>query len=176
VYFELVEWKSADAAERAHGIQAVQAVWGSFEGVAKLRAPGDLPESFLRTPFAKIEAMRLGAAPATGMGYSDNMLSARDISALSAFYRDSFGLLVESENQGYIMLVDPVSRQRLCLTKGESVARMSPGICAENLEEALGRLEKGGARVRKRWEYPKMLGANCEDPEGNEILVWQELV
>jgi predicted enzyme related to lactoylglutathione lyase len=175
VYFELVEWKSDEAAKRAHDLPSVLAVWGSFEGVAHLRALGDLPAAVLRQPFPKFEAVSFTAPAQRGMDYSDNMLSARNFAALSAFYRDCFGLYVASEAACHVMLVDPVSQQKLCITDGESVSRMSPGIRAENLDEALDRLQAKGAVVRKRWEFEKMKGANCEDPEGNELLVWQEI-
>ena len=103
----------------------------------------------------------------------DTMISARDFRKLTLFYTRFVGLKCTARNQRFAALMDPKSRQCLCITNGESVDRASPGIQVQDLDAALKRLARLGGKVRKRWDYGAMRGANCKDPEGNEIMVWQ---
>lgn len=52
-YMEIVEWASEDAAQRAHEIPEVQAIWGAFGELADFVSFSDLPEAFANRPFAK---------------------------------------------------------------------------------------------------------------------------
>jgi predicted enzyme related to lactoylglutathione lyase len=173
-YIEIIEWKSLDAARVAHENPAVLEVWGSFEGVANFLSLSELPAAVSKQRLPKFEAVNLAEAPHQGMTYSDNMISAKDLNSLAAFYEKSFGLYREVSNASFVTLRDERSHQRICLVGGDAVSRMSAGILTVDRDAALKTLENNGAKITKRWEYEKMLGANLTDPEGNEILVWQE--
>lgn len=172
-FLEVLEWKSAEAASKAHENPAVIEVWGKLEKVAAFRALNDLPEETRKYPFPKFQAIVPPAAESRSATYSDNMLAAKDFKRLVAFYSATFGLSAKSHSDCHSFLVDPVSQQKLCITDGESVGRMSPGIESTNLERTLADIEAAGGKTLQRWEFKSMFGANCSDPEGNELMVWQ---
>lgn len=103
----------------------------------------------------------------------DTMISASDIATMRRFYEEVVGLEVTQETDDFVMLTDPETNQSICLTDGRSVSSTSPGVEVDELEEAITRLERLGGSVRDRWEFGPMIGANCSDPEGNELLLWQ---
>ena len=105
--------------------------------------------------------------------FLDTMLPAMDFRKLVSFYTRFVGLKTTERNRGFAMLTDPKSRQALCITNGRAVGRASPGIQVQDLDASLKRLRKLGGKILKRWDFGGMRGANCKDPEGNEMLVWQ---
>ena len=105
--------------------------------------------------------------------FTDTMMSVKNFEKQIEFYTNFLGLSIVHKVTGYALLKDNESGQVLCITDGESVASVSPGITTANLEDSLAELNKLGGSVVKRWEYSDMIGANCKDPEGNELMIWQ---
>lgn len=169
-FLEILEWKSEEASRMAHENPEVQKIWGELEQAAHFRALGSLPEALLQQPFAKFQPAF--PAPARLTTYADNMLGAKNFESLVAFYANCFGL-ENKPGPGFAMLEDPESRQKLCITDGASVSRMSPGVATKDLAKTTAKITELGGKVGKHWEYAYMQGANCHDPEGNEILVWK---
>lgn len=175
LYLEMVEWKSAESSRHAHDRPAVQALWAKFEAVARFGALKDLPHAILQQAFPTFQAVAFPRETPGEAGLKDMMIAAQHLPTLTNFYATCFGLRTDQKGECFTTLVDPVSAQRLCLTDGPSVSRASPGIGTESLEETLAAVARCGGKVLSRWEFPRMKGANCADPEGNEILVWQDL-
>ncbi len=105
----------------------------------------------------------------------DTMIPARNYRKMVGFYRRFLGLELKQGTPHFTLLKDAKSRQELCITNGRSVGRTSPGIRVTDLEAALKDLRKLGGKVSRRWDFGAMRGANAKDPEGNEILVWQDV-
>lgn len=101
------------------------------------------------------------------------MISAADADRMVAFYRDFAGLTVGDDTDSYVMLSDSDTGQSLCITKGSSVGSTSPGIAVDDIGAALKQIVELGGSIRDKWDYGPMVGANCSDPEGNEVMVWQ---
>lgn len=169
-FMEIVEWANDGAAQRAHDIKEVQEIWGAFAELADFVTFKDLPSAVTEKPFAK--ATMFNSKPRASV-YSDNMLSAKNYKSLVAFYRDSIGLYPSVAREDFTILIDQESGQRLCITSGPSNGRFSPGISSKKLDSTITQMTQLGAKVLKQWEYPGMIGANVEDPEGNEIVVWE---
>lgn len=170
---EIIEWQSEESASAAHSNPKVLELWGEYEKYADFITLGDLPAEVLGKPFPSFVA----SVPARSIGrkatYSDNMISAENFEETIGFYQDSFGLTLGSKNESFAVLVDPVSKQKLCITNGPSVSKMSPGISTSDLSETLKSFESRGGKITKRWEYKYMIGANCHDKEGNEVMIWE---
>ncbi|MFC1522894.1 VOC family protein [Elusimicrobiota bacterium] len=105
--------------------------------------------------------------------FSDTMIAAKDYKKLVDFYHKLVGLEIAEATDDYTMLVDKEKKQNLCISNGVSIKRTAPGIAVEDLEETLKDLENLGGKIEKRWELGPMKGANCMDPEGNWIMIWQ---
>ena len=105
--------------------------------------------------------------------FSDTMIAAKDYKKLVSFYTDFVGLEVAESTKNYTMLVDQEKKQCLCITDGPSVTSTSPGIAVTDLAQSLIDLKVMGGTVLKTWEFASMKGANCQDPEGNELMIWQ---
>lgn len=103
----------------------------------------------------------------------DTMIMARDYEKMIKFYNEFVGLDIIDKNEHWATLRDKETNQVLSITNGPSVRSVSPGIEVENIEHALQAIKLLGGSVHKRWELGSMKGANCYDPENNEIMVWQ---
>lgn len=105
--------------------------------------------------------------------FFDTMISASDFPKMVEFYEKFWGLTVTDRHEYYAMLVDPVTGQKLCITNGPSVTQTSPGFDVDDIDKAVRDVEVLGGKVLRRWELKGKKGANCQDPEGNEIMIWQ---
>src|SRR4051812_2995956 len=52
-YMEIVEWADQAAAQRAHDIPEVQAIWGAFGEIADFISFSELPKGLAEKPFPK---------------------------------------------------------------------------------------------------------------------------
>lgn len=171
-YLEVVEWGSKEGGARAHEIPEVQKLWNEMAEVCEFTSLNKLPEAILSQPFAKVEALD---APKRQQVYSDNMISAKNYPELVKFYSELLKLRTDTAGDDFSMLVDPESTQRLCITNGDAVEKMSVGVASQDLAQTEAALTKLGGQVLRRWEFGKMKGMNALDPEGNGLLVWQRL-
>lgn len=105
--------------------------------------------------------------------FQDTMISAEDFAPMVRFYTEFVGLEIVEENDAWVLLKDATTSQSLCITKGASVKSTAPGISVPDIEVALTDLTALGGSVTERWEFGPMVGANCTDPEGHEVMVWQ---
>jgi catechol 2,3-dioxygenase-like lactoylglutathione lyase family enzyme len=105
--------------------------------------------------------------------FQDTMISARNYDRLVGFYTRFMGLELLEQNGELALLRDASTGQTLCVTNGPAVEAPSPAVAVDDLERAVLELETLGGRVRKRWMIGMFEGANCEDPEGNGIMLWQ---
>ncbi len=105
--------------------------------------------------------------------FSDTMIAAKDYEKLVSFYTGFVGLEVTESSEKFTMLVDREKKQCLCITNGESVSSTSPGILVTDLAQSLIDLKSMNGKILKTWEFASMKGANCLDPEGNELMIWQ---
>jgi predicted enzyme related to lactoylglutathione lyase len=104
--------------------------------------------------------------------FKDTMISASDFGGLVSFYENFWGVKAV-RNDDFAMLVDRETKQSLCITNGPSVTATSPGFAVDDIEKAVNDVTQLGGKVIRRWEFSTMKGANCYDPEGNEIMIWQ---
>jgi predicted enzyme related to lactoylglutathione lyase len=54
----------------------------------------------------------------------------------------------------------------------DAIGKQSFDCPVDNLESALEKIRNFGGEVIAHWEYPDTVGANCKDPEGNNLIVW----
>lgn len=109
--------------------------------------------------------------------FADTMIGSPDIKKAAAFYKATLKLKIADKGDGsFVILKDPDTGQRLCIFKTPKASKNAAiGVETRNLAQALATLEKRGCKVISRWEYPKMIGANCTDIDGHEMLLWQTL-
>ena len=107
--------------------------------------------------------------------FADTMIGAPDLKRAAAFYRAALKLkLVDKGDGGFVILQDPDTGQRLCIVKTEKPSKNAGiGVETPDLARTLASLEKLGCTLTQRWEYPKMIGANCTDADGHEMVIWQ---
>jgi predicted enzyme related to lactoylglutathione lyase len=105
--------------------------------------------------------------------FQDTMVSARNFDRMVSFYTRFMGLELMEQTADFALLRDGRTGQSLCVTNGPSVETPSPGVAVADLERAIDELEAMGGKVRKRWMLGMLEGANCEDPEGNGLMLWQ---
>jgi predicted enzyme related to lactoylglutathione lyase len=168
-FVESIEWVSEEASKKAHENARVQKLWTEMAEIVDF-----LPLTALvnaTTPFPAFQKVEIELKRSVEL--SDFMMSAKNFEELVGFYEKNCGLVVESKNGGFAMLVDPSTALLLCITNGTSIGRPGPGLLVKNLAVSLESLKGQGAKVIKTWEYERMIGANIEDPEGNEVLVYQ---
>jgi predicted enzyme related to lactoylglutathione lyase len=170
-YVEIFEWVDGEAAKAAHSHPRISEIWGAIAKIADFKTLSDLPEAGV--PFSHFSIVNLERSEPRTRTYTDTMIAAKDYRKLAGFYRDLCGLGVVQETEHFFMLRDPETRQSLCITNGPSVSQTSPGLSVINLEQALNDVERLGGKVRNRWEYQPMKGANCQDSEGNEVMIWE---
>lgn len=103
----------------------------------------------------------------------DTMIMTQDYSKMVKFYNEFVGLEITEQTENWTTLQDKETGNTLCLTNGASVRSTAPGIEVENLEKSLEELRAVGGTVHKTWEFATMKGANCYDPENNEIMLWE---
>jgi hypothetical protein len=109
--------------------------------------------------------------------FADTMIGSPDIKKTAAFYKATLKLKLADKGDGsFLILKDPETGQRLCIvTTPKASKNAGIGVETKNLAQTLASLEKRGCKVTARWEYPKMIGANCTDIDGHEMLLWQTL-
>ena len=104
----------------------------------------------------------------------DTMIMAMDYPKMIKFYNEFLGLEIIEKTEQWTTLKDTETSQTLCITNGSSVRATAPGIEVPNLDKALKDLETLGGSVHKYWEFDTLKGANCYDPENNEMMIWEE--
>lgn len=106
--------------------------------------------------------------------WSELSLPVTELAEAVEFYRDSMGLEIEHEGNGYAILVHPVTGQRLSMKECEYIAQPAMSIEADDFAAQIERLVDSGAEVIDREESETFKHANVADPDGHEILVWWE--
>ena len=96
--------------------------------------------------------------------------SQKDPQKTSDFYKNLLGLEVKSMGDDFAVLKDPHTGKEFVLKRNQA---SDADFNVLDLDETLGTIEQTGGRVFERWEYPELVGARCQDPSGNEFLLWQ---
>ncbi len=168
---EIFVWKDKNSSQNAHRNPQVQEIWQKLSSVAEILKINDLTEANAMFPLFK-PLFSEATFPALTC-FTDTMLGANDFQKLVGFYKQVFNFQVpQDDGKGFLILRDGWSGQSLCITDGASVSRAAPSFRVVDLEDSIAILEKAGGKTLKRWEYAKMQGANCQDLEGNEILLY----
>lgn len=105
--------------------------------------------------------------------FQDTHIAARNFDRMVGFYTQFMNLELMEQTAEMALLRDARTGQTLCVTNGPSVDKPSPGVVVADLDRAIEELETFGGKVRRRWTLGMVEGANCEDPEGNEMMLWQ---
>ena len=107
--------------------------------------------------------------------FADTMIGSTDIKKTAQFYKSVLKMKLADKGDGsFVILHDPQTAQRLCIVSTPKASTNAGiGIETPNLDQTLASLKKNGCKVMGRWEYPKMIGANCKDIDGHEMVLWQ---
>ena len=107
--------------------------------------------------------------------FADTMIGSTDIKKTAHFYKSVLKMRLADKGDGsFVILHDPLTAQRLCIVSTPKAStNVGIGIETPNLDQTLESLKKSGCKVMGRWEYPKMIGANCKDIDGREMVLWQ---
>lgn len=170
-YIEVFQWADETAAQRAHESEPVQQLWQKMCDIAETPAFKDIAAG--QKSFPHFSNLTLDTQKQFPQNMQDTMIAAKNFDALVGFYKSFGSFGVAETNPSFCTLRDAVSGGTICITNGESVKSTSPGFRATDLAASLTTLEKMGGKIVKRWEYGPMVGVNAEDPEGNEIMIWQ---
>ena len=107
---------------------------------------------------------------------TDAMIGSPDLKATTAFYKSFLKMKLADKGDGsFVILSDPETDQRVCIMSMPKLKNAALGVDTPDLERSLAALQKLGGKVTHRWSYPKMIGANCKDPDGHELILWQSL-
>lgn len=99
---------------------------------------------------------------------SATMVPATNFEKMIEFYKSLGNLEIQSKTDDYVVLKNPRTQESICVTNGHSLKKPSAGFKTDNIRDAIGHLESLGGKVQK-------MVATCIDPEGNEIMVWQDM-
>ncbi|HVJ65097.1 MAG TPA: VOC family protein [Bdellovibrionota bacterium] len=165
---ETVYWLEG-ASERAHADAEVQSVWGAYEACVSFKTLADLPAA--QQVFAKLVPLEPLAHQAATL--ADTMMPAKDFEKLARFYENFSGMRRQSEQSCFVNLQDTNTGNVLCVVEADAVSRAAPSFGVEDLSVATGRARELGAKIIHEWEFERLRGANLNDPEGNEFMIWQ---
>jgi predicted enzyme related to lactoylglutathione lyase len=122
---------------------------------------------------------------------SKNEIQAKEPRLAAGFYGELLDMQVSEVNDDLVVLKNSSGESVYYIRKpsldvaADVMADQIPNaikpksemdVPVADLEIALQSLERLGGKVRERWEHPEMIGARCEDPDGNSLLVWQSKI
>lgn len=105
--------------------------------------------------------------------FSDTMISVKNKTLLTDFYKRFAGLKSEQNEYGCELLKDPATGQVLALAEGVGIKHPALSIEVDDIAKAATDLKSLGGSVITTWEYAGMNGINGADPEGNELVIFQ---
>jgi len=111
-------------------------------------------------------------------------VAVRDVGRASAFYRKVFGAVVVYEQDGFVQLQTPGTRDVLVFEKQPMRAGKAGGIAhfgfrlqnPGDIDAAARAVKKAGGKIKKQGEFvPGEPYLFATDPDGYEIEIWYEL-
>ena len=110
----------------------------------------------------------------THAAWTELSLAVKDMGRSVIFYQEALGLEVKERGNGWVILVEPRTKQQICLKQCQPHPQPAISLHCDDFGKALEHLVHSGAQVGAMHGEADFRYGSVTDPDGHEIFLWWE--